>query len=246
MLNYLWSFMILAGVLWGMVSGSLDAVTQGLVDSAKDAVTLGLTMLGIMSFWSGILEVGNRAGVLDWLSEKMKPVLHFLFPELSEGHPALKPIAVNMAANMLGLGMAATPAGLEAMKRLKEDGDGTKGWEEQQDGQPAADTGISGRMVNGSGTGGRPADTGISGWMVNGTGTGGRPADTATNSMCTFLILNISSLQLVPITMVAYRTQYGSANPMAVLGPALAATACSTLAAVVFCKIADGFGRNRL
>lgn len=227
MLNYLWSFMILTGVLWGMVSGSLDAVTQGLVDSAKDAVTLGLTMLGIMSFWSGILEVGNRAGVLDWLSEKMKPVLHFLFPELPEGHPALKPIAVNMAANMLGLGMAATPAGLEAMKRLKEDGDGTKGWEEQQDGQPAEGTGISGRIVNGS-------------------GTGRRPADTATNSMCTFLILNISSLQLVPITMVAYRTQYGSANPMAVLGPALAATACSTLAAVVFCKIADSFGRNRL
>lgn len=227
MLNYLWSFMILAGVLWGMVSGSLDAVTQGLVDSAKDAVTLGLTMLGIMSFWSGILEVGNRAGVLDWLSEKMKPVLHFLFPELPEGHPALKSIAVNMAANMLGLGMAATPAGLEAMKRLKEDGDGRNGWEEQQDGRLAADTGISGGMVNGS-------------------GTGGCPADTATNSMCTFLILNISSLQLVPITMVAYRAQYGSANPMAVLGPALAATACSTLAAVVFCKIADGFRRNRL
>lgn len=209
MLNYLWSFMILAGMLWGMVTGSLDAVTQGLVDSAKEAVTLGLTMLGIMSFWSGILEVGNRAGVLDWLSEKMNPVLGFLFPELSKDHPALKPIAVNMTANMLGLGMAATPAGLEAMKRLKEEEPGIrheKEYEEQE------------------------------------------RAGTATNSMCTFLILNISSLQLVPITMVAYRAQYGSENPMAVLGPALAATACSTLAAVVFCKAADGWQkwRNRL
>ena len=87
LLNYLWSFMILAGLFWGMVTGSLEGVTQGLLDSAKDAVTLGLTMLGIMSFWSGILEVGNRAGVLDWLSGKMAPVLHFLFPDLPGDHP---------------------------------------------------------------------------------------------------------------------------------------------------------------
>lgn len=191
LLNYLWSFMILAGLFWGMVTGSLEGVTQGLLDSAKDAVTLGLTMLGILSFWSGILEVGNRAGVLDWLSGKMAPVLHFLFPDLPGDHPALKPIAVNMTANMLGLGMAATPAGLEAMKKMKTAG------------------------------------------------------ERATDSMCTFLILNISSLQLVPITMVAYRAQYGSENPMAVLGPALAATACSTLAAVVFCKAMDVWrGKN--
>lgn len=193
MLNYLWSFMILAGMLWGMATGSLDAVTQGLVDSAKEAVTLGLTMLGIMSFWSGILEVGNRAGVLDWLSEKMKPVLGFLFPELPDDHPALKPIAVNMTANMLGLGMAATPAGLEAMKCLKEDGPG---------------------------------------FEID---------KTATSSMCTFLILNISSLQLIPVNMIAYRSQYGSANPTAIIVPAIAATLVSTLVAIVYCKIKDYF-----
>lgn len=186
MLNYLWSFMILSGMLWAAVCGNLDAVTQGLFDSAKEAVTLGLTMLGIMSFWCGILEVGNRAGVLDGLSERMTPVLDFLFPELDKGHPALKSIAVNMTANMLGLGMAATPAGLEAMRHLEAD--------------------------------------------MN-------PPGRATDAMCTFLILNISSLQLVPITIVAYRSQYGAAAPMAVVGPALAATACSTLAAVVFCKL---------
>lgn len=185
MLNYLWSFMILIGMVWGAMSGDLDAVTQGLLDSARDAVALGLTMLGIMSFWSGILEVGNRAGLMEWLTEKMTPVLDFLFPELAKDHPARRPIAVNMIANMMGVGMAATPAGLEAMKELQRD---------QTD------------------------------------------CHTATNSMCTFLILNISSLQLVPITMVAYRSQYGSADPTAVLGPALAATACSTLAAVIFCR----------
>lgn len=191
MLNYLWSIMILVGMVWGAVNGSLDSVTQGLLDSAKEAVTLGITMLGIMSFWCGIMEVGRKAGLIGWLTGKMDPVLRFLFPKLTKDHPARSPIAVNMIANMLGLGWAATPAGLEAMKALKEN-------------QPA-----------------------------------GRPRHIATNEMCTFLILNISSLQLIPINMVAYRSQYGSADPMAVLGPALAATALSTLAAVVFCKVVE-------
>lgn len=188
MLNYLWSFMILLGIVWGVFHGTLGAVTQGLLDSAKEAVTLGITMLGIMSFWCGILEVGNRAGLMEWLTGKMGPILNFLFPGLEKDHPARRPIAVNMVANMLGLGWAATPAGLEAMRALQPDG---------------------------------------------------KKRHIATNEMCTFLILNISSLQLIPINMIAYRSQYGSASPMAVLGPALIATTVSTLAAVVFCKVVD-------
>ncbi len=180
--------MILAGMLWGAACGNLDGVTQGLIDSAKEAVALGIAMLGIMSFWCGILEIGKRAGLIDWLSEQMGPVISFLFPELGKDHPARKPLAVNIIANMLGMGMAATPAGLEAMALMREEGE-----------TPVA----------------------------------------ATDSMCTFLILNISSLQLIPVNMIAYRSQYGSADPAAVLGPALIATACSTLAAVVFCKWMD-------
>ncbi|MCI9534509.1 MAG: nucleoside recognition protein [Lachnospiraceae bacterium] len=186
MLNYLWGFMILAGILWGAANNSLDAVTQGLLDSAGEAVKLCITMAGVMSFWCGILEVGNRSGLIEWLADKMEPILTFLFPDLGKDHPARLPISVNMAANMLGLGMAATPAGLEAMKLMQE----------------------------------------------------GKQSK-ATNAMCTFLIINISSLQLVPVTMIAYRSQYGSSDPTAVLGPALIATGCSTLAAVIFCKLMD-------
>lgn len=188
MLHYLWSFMILIGMVWAVLHGTVDAATAGLLDSAKDAVTLGITMLGIMSFWCGIMEVGNKAGLLDWLTGKMGPILGFLFPRLDKDHPARRPIAVNMIANMLGLGWAATPAGLEAMKELQQ---------------------------------------------------AGKKQHVATNEMCTFLILNISSLQLIPINMIAYRSQYGSANPMAVVGPALVATTVSTLVAVVFCKVVD-------
>ena len=197
MLNYLWGFMILAGMCWGAANGELEVVAQGLVDSAGEAVELGLTMLGIMSFWCGILKVGSQAGLIDWLAGKMGPLLDFLYPKLEKGHPAGQPIAVNMVANMLGLGMAATPAGLAAMKALQQERE-------------------------------EPSNRHI-----------------ATDPMCTFLIINISSLQLVPINMIAYRNQYGSMDPLGVLGPALAATACSTLAAVVFCKCMDRKNRGR-
>lgn len=221
MLNYLWSFMILAGMLWGAANGNLDFVTQGLIDSAKDAVTLGITMLGIMSFWCGILEVGNRAGLIEWLTGKMEPLLGFLFPDIGKDHPARRPIAVNMVANMLGLGMAATPAGLEAMQALCEDAEGGR-----EAVQPLKQKSEGGREVT------QPLYQDKDNGRV------------ASNAMCTFLILNISSLQLIPVNMIAYRSQYGSVNPAAVLGPALIATTCSTLAAVVFCKIMDWRARR--
>ena len=153
MLNYLWSGMILIGVLWGAFHGQLAAVTEGALTSAKEAVTLCITMLGVMTLWTGVLEVGKRAGLIDQLSRRMRPVLRFLFPRLSPESEAAKQISVNMIANILGLGWAATPAGLKAMEELKK-------VEEQR---------------------------------------GERPKGVASNEMCTFLIINISSLQLIPI-----------------------------------------------
>ena len=193
MLNYLWSGMILIGVLWGAFHGRLAAVTEGALTSAKEAVTLCITMLGVMTLWTGVLEVGKRAGLIDQLSRRMRPVLRFLFPRLSPESEAAKHISVNMIANILGLGWAATPAGLKAMEELKK-------VEEQR---------------------------------------GERPKGVASNEMCTFLIINISSLQLIPINMIAYRSQYGSVNPAAIVGPALAATLLSTVVAVIAVRLFD-------
>lgn len=111
MLNYLWAAMMAVGIVWAAFHGNLDAVTEAVLSSAKEAVSLSITMLGIMAFWSGIMEVGNGAGLIDALAAKMTPVLNFLFPRLEKDHPARKQIAANMIANMLGLGWAATPAG---------------------------------------------------------------------------------------------------------------------------------------
>ena len=196
MLNCLWAGMMLVGIVWGAFHGTLGEVTEGALNSAKEAVTLSITMLGIMSFWCGILKIGEESGLIEAMTKKMRPVIRFLFPKLPEGHPAAEAISTNMIANMLGLGWAATPAGLKAMEEL-------------------------GRLEE----------------ERRKTHVSAVPHGTANNEMCTFLIVNISSLQLIPINMIAYRAEYGSADPMAIVGPALLATTVSTMAGVIFCKI---------
>ncbi len=219
MLNYLWAGMIVFGILWGAFHGNMAAVTDGALESTKEAVTLCITMLGIMSFWCGILKIGEEAGLIEAMTKKMRPVIHFLFPGIPKDHPAASYISTNMIANMLGLGWAATPAGLKAMEELENLEEGRRKEELQSSGFPK----------NAPGT--------KKGAWFSASRQRAVPKGTASNEMCAFLIVNISSLQLIPINMVAYRSQYGSVNPSAIVGPALAATAVSTLAGVVFCKV---------
>ena len=215
MLNYLWAGMTLTGILWGALHGQMTAVTDGAIQASKEAVTLCITMLGVMTLWTGVLEIGHRSGLVDQLARRMGPVLTFLFPRLDPDGEARKQISVNMIANILGLGWAATPAGLKAMEELK------KVEEERRKGGAARQKDTPGQE-----------DTA-------GQRAAARQAGTASNEMCTFLIINISSLQLIPMNMIAYRSQYGSVNPTAIVGPALAATFISTVVAVIFCRIMD-------
>ena len=191
------------------------AVTDGAIQASKEAVTLCITMLCVMTLWTGVLEIGHRSGLVDQLAGRMGPILTFLFPRLDPDGKARKQISVNVTANILGLGWAATPAGLKAMEELK------KVEEERRKG------GAAGRKDT-------PGQEDTAGQRA-----AARQAGTASNEMCTFLIINISSLQLIPMNMIAYRSQYGSVNPTAIVGPALAATFISTVVAVIFCRIMD-------
>ena len=195
MLNYLWSGMILTSVVWAMVQGNLGALTQGALDAAGEAVSLAIAMLGVMSFWTGILEIGKRAGLIENLAKRMGGLMRLLFPDVPRESEASRQICVNLIANVLGLGWAATPAGLCAMQELKK--------------LEAKRLGYTPDQVR-----------------------------RASRAMCTFLILNISSLQLIPVNMIAYRAQYKSAASTAIVGPSVAATFASTAAALVFCLIA--------
>ena len=215
MLNYLWAGMTLTGILWGALHGQMTAVTDGAIQASKEAVTLCITMLCVMTLWTGVLEIGHRSGLVDQLAGRMGPILTFLFPRLDPDGEARKQISVNMIANILGLGWAATPAGLKAMEELK------KVEEERRKGGAAGRKDTPGQEE----TAGQRAAA--------------RQAGTASNEMCTFLIINISSLQLIPMNMIAYRSQYGSVNPTAIVGPALAATFISTVVAVIFCRVMD-------
>lgn len=185
MLNDLWAGMILVGIIYGALTGRMADVTNAALDSSKEAVTLCITMLGVMSFWVGLMEIAQRSGLIAAASRKLQPVVHFLFRDVPEGHEANRHITTNIIANILGLGWAATPAGLMAMKSLQEV-------------NPNKDKSIASR------------------------------------DMCTFLILNISSLQLIPINIIAYRSQYGSVNPAGIVGAGIVATLVSTVVGVAF------------
>ena len=168
MLNYLWGFMILIGIIVAAFTGTMGAVTQTAINSSKEAVQICITLLGVLAFWMGIMKIAEKSGLISGLTNRIRPILRFLFPDIPDGHEAQKYIATNLIANVLGLGWAATPPGLLAMKALQK---------------------------------------------LN------LKKDEASNAMCMFLIVNISSVQLISVNIIAYRSQYGSANPSEVIGP---------------------------
>lgn len=185
MLNYLWGCMILIGVVYAALTGNIDSVTSGALDGAKDAVSLCITMLGVMAFWCGLMEIAEKSGLIDKCKCGVAPFISWLFPNVPRQSRAFSYITTNMISNFLGLGWAATPAGIRAMQELSE---------------------------------------------LNGHNS------VASCDMCTFLVINISSIQLIPVNIIAYRSQYGSANPTSILFPSIIATTCSTFVAVIFCR----------
>lgn len=209
MLNYIWAGMILLGVIYGVCTGQMSALTEGALDSAGEAVSLCITMAGVMALWMGLMEIAQESGMIAKMTKGIRPFLKFMFPRLPEDHPAGEYITTNLIANVLGLGWACTPAGLKAMEQLAE-------LEKQRAGQ-GTEKGRQGSEDR----------------------RYGAEATAASNEMCTFLILNISSLQLIPVNMIAYRSQYGSANPAVIIAPALVATLFSTIIAIIYCKWKD-------
>lgn len=193
MLNKLWGFMLLAGIIVAAFTGKIGEAGTAAIDSSKEAVTLCIAMLGVMSMWTGIMNVAKKAGLVDAMTRALRPAIRLLFPGIPEDHVANEYIASNIIANVLGLGWAATPYGLKAMEQMKE---------------------------------------------LN------HDSHIASTDMCTFLIINISSLQLIPVNIIAYRSEYGSISPTSIIGMGLVATLISTAAGVVFSVVARGLSER--
>lgn len=188
MLNYIWFALIVIGVfvagLLGNIQGD-DGIAEGAWASAKVAINLAIGLIGLMMLWLGMLRLAERAGLIRVLARGIRPLMTRLFPDVPAEHPAMGAMIMNMAANMLGLGNAATPLGLKAMNELN-------------------------RLNPHPGT--------------------------ATNAMCTFLAINTSSVTLIPATAIGLVAAAGIDNPYAIVAPAIGATLCSTIVAILAVK----------
>jgi spore maturation protein A len=186
MLNIIWLLLMVLSVIFGVINGKLDAVVTAVTDSAKMAFEIALGLVGIMVFWLGLMKVAEECGLITLIARLLKPIMTRLFPEVPAEHPAMGAMILNMSANILGLGNAATPMGLKAMKEL--------------------DT------LN--------TNPGV-----------------ATNPMCTFLAINTASIQLIPVTAMAYLSANGATHPTDIISSALLASICTTTMAILSVKL---------
>ena len=120
MLNYIWFGMMAISVVAGILTGRIDAVTEAAIGMAKVAVEISIGLIGIMALWLGIMKIAEASGLIRIIAWALRPIMTRLFPDVPADHPAMGSIVLNMSANMLGLGNAATPLGLKAMEELQE------------------------------------------------------------------------------------------------------------------------------
>jgi spore maturation protein A len=119
MLNYIWFGLMMIALIVGAINGKLTEVTSAAVNSAATSVEIAIGLIGIMAMWLGIMKIAEEGGLIKMLARAIRPVARFLFPEIPDGHPAIGSMMMNVTANWLGLGNAATPLGLKAMDELQ-------------------------------------------------------------------------------------------------------------------------------
>ncbi|MDD4797138.1 MAG: spore maturation protein [Eubacteriales bacterium] len=185
-MNIVWAVMILFSAVCAVVLGRGALVLDAAMQGADGAVTLVLSLCAMFALWSGIMKVVEAAGQQDVLSRLLLPVVSRLFPQASRSQQCRNAVTANLTANMLGLGNAATPAGLKAVGLMKE---------------------------------------------LNGDSL------VASDEMCMFLVVNMSSIQLLPASVISLRAAAGSANPVDILLPAFLATLVSTLFGVAAARL---------
>lgn len=190
-MNYIWCAMIIISIIVSIFTGTVDETINGAFEGAKSAVFTVLSFAGVMCFWTGIMKVAEKSGLSEKLEKLLRPIINFIFPKA--GGEAKKYIAMNMSANILGMGNAATPMGIKAMECL-----------DRENPNPLC----------------------------------------ASDDMCLLVVLNTTSVQLIPTTIIALRVAAGSADPFSVILPIWISSLTAVLAAVTLAKLY--FGRRKL
>ena len=120
MLNYVWLFLMAVALIFGAINGKLKEVTEAAFAYAGIAVDIAIGLIGVMALWLGIMRIGEKAGLIQLLARAIRPITKWLFPGVPSEHPAMGAMILNISANWLGLGNAATPFGIKAMEELQK------------------------------------------------------------------------------------------------------------------------------
>jgi spore maturation protein A len=194
MMNWLWAGMMLVSIICAAVTGRMDLLFGACMNGAGGAVQLFIKLLAVYTLWCGIMEIIADSGLADKFARALRRPLGWLYPSVPWDSPAARHIAINMAANMLGVGNAATPAGLEAIKEMK---------------------------------------------------AASRQGEVATDDMCMLLVINCSSIQLLPTTVIALRQAAGSASPADIILPSLIASVCAAGLGIAAAKALSAWPRKQ-
>lgn len=188
-MRMIWATLIGIGLIFSFINGRPETVTNVLFYQLQKSVELILSLLPIMAFWTGLMTVVERTGILNKLSYIIKPVVRFLFKEVQDNTKAVNAIIMTIAANMLGIGNSSTAFGIKAMQEMQ---------------------------------------------LAN------RDKNKASNAMCMFLIINVSSIQLIPVNIIKLRADSGALVPGDIILPTIVATTFSTAVAIIFAKYYEG------
>lgn len=184
-LRTLWTILIFMGILFSFANGRPGVLTDVLLYDLQKSVGLIISLVPVMAFWTGMMRIVEKSGILNKLSKFLKPAVRFLFKEVQNDTNAVNAIVMTIAANMLGIGNSATAFGIKAMQEMQKSN---------------------------------------------------KDKMTANNAMCMFLIINVSSIQLIPLSIIKLRADSGAVVPGDIMLPTIAATTFSTIIAVVLAK----------
>lgn len=186
MLNYIWPILIICSFIYAIISGNIESVNNSIFNSLEEVITISMTLVGTMCLWCGLMEIVKNTSIIKKLTKILSPILNWLFPDSKNNKEAMKNISLNTISNILGLGNAATPAGIKAMENLQEEN-------------------INKKRLS--------------------------------NSMMMLVVLNTTSIELIPTTVIAIRSSLNAQNPADIIIPIWFSTIIGTLVGVISTKI---------
>ena len=184
MLNNIWPIFIIISIIYAIIAGNLENLNLAITSSSESAVSLTLTLIGTTCLWSGLIEIASNTNIIKYLKKFLRPVITRLFPNLNS--LVCDKVTMNIISNILGLGNAATPLGLQAMEEMQKEN-------------------------------------------LN--------KEYLSDNMMILIVLNTSSLQIIPTTIIAIRTSLGSNNPTRIIFPVWFSTICAGIVGIIVTKL---------